>query len=107
MSSVYVYSDSSPLLTGVFEGCGTVVTEEHAPAGRVAFPWRGLFPVLHDVGEGELQMVLSRVEHEVLGVKVHQCVQQDMRGVGAQLFRLPKVFLLNPANQLTYRENSN
>lgn len=89
------------LLTGCFEGCGAVVTEEYTPAGRVAFPWRGLLPVLHDVCEGELQMVLGRVEHEVLGVKVHQCVQQDVGGVGAQLFRLPQVLLLNPANQLT------
>ena len=76
-------------LTGVFEWGGAVVAEEDAAAGRVALPDGHLLPVLHDVGEGQLQMVLGGLEAEELGVEVHQRVQQDVRGVGTQLFTLP------------------
>ena len=76
-------------LTGVFEWGGAVVAEEDTATGRVALPDCHLLPVLHDVGEGQLQMVLGGLEAEELGVEVHQCVQQDVGGVGTQLFTLP------------------
>ena len=44
-------------------------------------------PVLHDVGERQLLVLLHRPQQEVLGVEVDHRVQKDLGAVAAELKR--------------------
>lgn len=71
---------------------GVVADADHlggAPRG-------GAFARLpHDVGEGQLHVLLGRLQPEKLCVEEHEGVEKDEGRVDAQLLALPQVFLLH------------
>ena len=83
------------------DGGGCVVAQVDAAAGRLGAGRGGLLPVLHDVREGELDVVLACAQHKVLRVEVDEGVEQDVRRVCTQLLTLPEVLLLNTTHQQT------
>jgi len=48
-------------------------------AYRLAVDRAVLLPLLQDVGERQCEVVLRRLQHEVLGVEVDQSVEEDTR----------------------------
>ena len=78
-----------------------VVSQVDAATLNLAARQAGLLPVLHDVTEGEAQVLLDAAQHELLGVKVDERVEQHVRRVRAQLLRLPQVLLLDPTHDQT------
>lgn len=50
----------------------------------------------HDVGKGELPVLLHGPEAKVFTAEEQQCVEQDDRGVGPELFTLPQELFLHP-----------
>ena len=64
-----------------------------------------LLPVLHDVTERQSQVFFHAPQHEVLRVEVHECVEEDVRRVRAQLLRLPQVLLFNATHDQTCVQN--
>ena len=82
-----------------------VVSQVDAATLNLAARQAGLLPVLHDVTEGEAQVLLDAAQHELLGVKVDERVEQHVRRVRAQLLRLPQVLLLDPTHDQTYRKS--
>jgi hypothetical protein len=60
-----------------------------------------LLPVLHDVREGELLVVVQVLEHEELGVEVDERVEQNLGAVRTQLLGLPQVLLLDTSHKVT------
>ncbi len=82
-------------------GYWSVVSEVDAASLRLAAGDVRFLPVLHDVAEGEAEVLLGRLQHEVLGVEVDERVEQHVRGVRAQLLRLPQVLLLDATHDQT------
>ena len=60
-----------------------------------------LLPVLHDVTERQSQVFFNTPQHKVLRVEVHECVEEDVRRVRAQLLRLPQMLLLDSTHNQT------
>ena len=57
-----------------------------------------LLPLLQDVGERQCEVVLGCLQHEVLGVEVHQGVEKNAWRVGAEQSSLPQMFFWHAAN---------
>ena len=76
---------------------GGVVAEVDA-AYRLAIDRAVLLPLLQDVGERQSEVVLGRLQHEVLGVEVHQSVEENTWGMCAEQSCLPQMFLGHTAH---------
>jgi len=58
----------------------------------------------HDVGEGQLAVLLHRGEAKVLAAEEEQRVEQHDGGVRAQLLAVPQEALLHSGVDVTWRE---
>ena len=58
--------------------------------GRWVFVCRGcsapFFPVFHDMSKRQFCMIFHGFHHKKLGVEINERVQQNLRGMGTQLF---------------------
>ena len=62
------------------------------------------FGAAHDVGEGQLAVLLHRSEAKVLAAEEEQSVEEDDGGVRPQLFTFPEKLLLYTGMDITCRE---
>ena len=57
---------------------GNVVAQVDAATGRLGAGDVQFLPVLHDVGEGEMEVVVDTSQVEVAGVEVDEGVEEDV-----------------------------
>lgn len=62
------------------------------------------FGAAHDVGKGQLAVLLHRGEAKVLAAEEEQSVEEDDGGVRPQLFTVPQKLLLHTGMDITCRE---
>ena len=72
------------------------------PLGRVG---DAPLPVLHDVGKGELLVLLNRLQEEVLRVEVDHRVQEDLGAVGTKL-KVGEVKSIKAVHDVTWEKKN-
>lgn len=72
-----------------------VIHDQHSQNLRALLQTK--LPVDGQPLEAQLFVFAQREAKEILGVEIHQCVDERVRRIGPELFRLPEVFFFYPS----------